>query len=138
MANFKNLVLEETDSGCIVPTSHKLNQDGYFRKQIKHPDGVVRPVMYHRWVWEQANGPIPNGYEIDHKCRNRACCNIDHLQLLTITEHKVKTNSERYADRLQAAKEYWIKTQCTGTELGKVFGVTYSTGCRWIRDWKSE
>lgn len=27
----KPLVLVKNDSGCIVPLSHKLNQDGYFR-----------------------------------------------------------------------------------------------------------
>lgn len=27
----KKLILEATETGCIIPTSHKLNQDGYFR-----------------------------------------------------------------------------------------------------------
>ncbi len=29
----KKLILEATETGCIIPTSHKLNQDGYFRKR---------------------------------------------------------------------------------------------------------
>lgn len=127
------LVLQQIDSGCIISTSHKLNPDGYLRKRIDN-----KLVMYHRHVWEQHNGPIPEGYEVDHKCRNRACCNIDHLQLLGISEHKVKTNKERYRERFEKARAYWIDTGCNGYELGEVFDVTWSCGYRWIRMWKRE
>lgn len=37
----------------------------------------------HRWAWEQANGKIPAGMVIDHKCWNRACVNVDHLRVVT-------------------------------------------------------
>ena len=40
-------------------------------------------VLVHRYVWEQANGKIPEGLEIDHQCRNRACCNVKHLRAVT-------------------------------------------------------
>lgn len=33
----------------------------------------------HRWAYENLVGPIPDGLQIDHLCRNRACCNPDHL-----------------------------------------------------------
>jgi len=49
--------LKQIETGCIIPTSHKLNHDGYFRKY----DGK-RLVMYHRTVWEAENGEIPDGY----------------------------------------------------------------------------
>lgn len=42
-----------------------------------------RMVRVHRYVWEQAKGKIVGGKVIDHKCRNRACCNILHLRLVT-------------------------------------------------------
>lgn len=34
----------------------------------------------HRVVYELLIGPIPEGTEIDHLCRVRACCNPDHLE----------------------------------------------------------
>lgn len=34
----------------------------------------------HRWSYEQAKGPIPEGMELDHLCRNRKCVNPDHLE----------------------------------------------------------
>lgn len=42
-----------------------------------------RGVLVHRYVWERTHGPIPQGLEIDHQCRNYACCNAKHLRLVT-------------------------------------------------------
>lgn len=83
-----------TDSGCYVPVNHRTNQDGYLRLSFKK-----RMLMFHRVLWEEKNGPIPEGYEVHHKCGVRCCCNTDHLELLEGTEHAVLTNKERYLDR---------------------------------------
>jgi hypothetical protein len=37
----------------------------------------------HRVSFEIANGVIPDGLEIDHICRNRACVRPDHLRAVT-------------------------------------------------------
>lgn len=133
----KELILETTETGCIVPTSHKLNQDGYFRyRRIGSVKGRSPLVMYHRIVYEDSYGEIPDGHEVDHKCRNRACCNLEHLQLLTISEHKAKTNKERSEDIKVPAKKYWQETGCTGTHLGNRFNVSFSAACKWVREWK--
>lgn len=130
----KTLVLhQDKDTGCIVPVSHKLNQDGYFRKRIGN-----RLVMYHIHIWEKHHGKLPDGFEVHHLCGNRACCNIEHLEALDGHYHTVQGNQERYQERYQEAKTFWIATECTGTELGNRFGVTFSTGCKWIRQWKKE
>lgn len=50
--------------------------------------------------------------------------------------NKVEHNSTRYADRKAKAKEYWKLYKCTGTKLGEVFGVSFSSACKWIREWK--
>jgi len=88
-------------------------------------------------VWEENHGAIPAGYEIDHLCHNRACCNIEHLQCIPIVAHKVKHNTARYADRKQAAKEYWLShVEITGTALASLFNVSFGSACKWIREWK--
>jgi HNH endonuclease len=40
-------------------------------------------VTTHQAMWEQLIGPVPDGLELDHLCRNRSCCNPDHLQPVT-------------------------------------------------------
>jgi transposase len=42
----------------------------------------------HRWFWEQRNGPVPEGYDLDHLCRVRHCVNPDHLEVVLPIENK--------------------------------------------------
>lgn len=134
MAKEKPLVLVRDSNGCITPSSHALNQDGYFRKWIP---SEKRMIMYHVWKWKEAGNTIQDGYEINHKCCNRACCNVEHLECIHGKDHAILTNRSRYAPRKAAAYEYWKEYGCTGVYLGKVFGVTFSSACSWIREWKA-
>jgi hypothetical protein len=45
-------------------------------------------VMAHRYAWERANGPIPDGLQVDHLCWNRACVNVKHLRLATRSQNQ--------------------------------------------------
>jgi hypothetical protein len=51
--------------------------------------GQIAPGVYahmmlaHRWGYEQFIGPIPEGLQLDHLCRNRPCVNTDHLEPVT-------------------------------------------------------
>lgn len=46
-------------------------------------DGTRRARVAHRVVFERARGPVPQGKELDHLCRNRKCVNPSHLEVVT-------------------------------------------------------
>ena len=75
------------ESGCIVCLSHRLTPDGYFRKLWA--DGAEQ---FHRFIYRAHKGEIPEGHEVDHACRNRACCNPEHLRALPEGWHSALTS----------------------------------------------
>lgn len=51
------------------------------------PIGRSGRVLAHRWAYEHLVGPIPAGLTIDHLCRNRACVNPSHMEVVTRGEN---------------------------------------------------
>lgn len=64
----------DPETGCWNWSRH-VRADGYGWGY----DGV-RQTLAHRVIWERLRGPLPEGTELDHLCRNRRCVNPDHLQ----------------------------------------------------------
>ena len=62
-----------------------------------------RMVYAHRWAYEYAIGPIPEGYQIDHLCRVPLCVNPAHLEAVTPSENTIRTLPYRKPRRVAAA-----------------------------------
>ena len=134
-------------NGCWLWTGHKVGKGyGEFRCQ-----GVRSQA--HRFAYEQAFGPIPEGLCVCHKCDTPACVRPDHLFLGTIadnnadrsakghyargrlhpnaklTEEQVKEMRERHAAgavQKQLAQEYAVST-------GLVGHIVTGRAWRWVR-----
>lgn len=65
----------------------------YLHKRIGGRKGKMR--LAHHIVWEDKNGPIPDGYEIHHIDRDKKNNDLENLRMLTISEHQ-KIHSNNY------------------------------------------
>lgn len=76
--------LPDPETGCMAWTGVKI-RCGYGRFWL---GGSM--YLAHRVAWTLVNGPIPPGLVIDHLCRNRACVNPLHLEVVTNRENTVR------------------------------------------------
>ncbi len=51
-------------------------------------------IGVHRVTYEHWNGKIPDGYHVDHLCRNVGCCNPMHLEAVTPKENGVRRSTK--------------------------------------------
>jgi hypothetical protein len=83
--------------GCWLWTG-QANKGGYGAFSVgSRYDGNRRGVRAHRWAYEALVGPIPEGLQLDHLCRNPPCVNPAHLEPVTHAENMrrwAQTNRE--------------------------------------------
>ena len=71
----------ETEDGC-WEWRRTRNRNGYGQIGVGGKTKVA-----HRVAYELAIGPIADGLQLDHLCRNRACINPAHLEPVTQSEN---------------------------------------------------
>ena len=123
---------------CLDPGFGYENGDGYVRiwNYPKGEDGA-RLVMRHRWFWELQVGEIPDGYEIDHVCKNRRCCNIEHFRCIPKSQHVVENNTSRYSRdynnfAIDLLKYHYLQ-DLSQPKLAAKYSKSQSTICNWLK-----
>lgn len=82
---FENFVARDPNSGCWIWAGCTENGGyGIFTRSAEHGS---KPIMAHRYSYEQSVGEIPEGLVIDHLCRVRCCVNPNHLEPVTHKEN---------------------------------------------------
>lgn len=72
-----------SDDGCWLWRG-PVQTTGYARIYI--PETRTQ-VHAHRYAWQRANGPVPEGMQLDHLCRIRHCVNPQHMEAVTQAEN---------------------------------------------------
>lgn len=78
---------EVMPTGCIEWRGF-INPKGYGRARL----GGVKTTV-HRVAFMVHVGPIPEGFEIDHLCRNRCCINPAHLEAVSHAENTLRSDN---------------------------------------------
>lgn len=80
--------------------SERVNIYGYIEVKVAEPN---RWMLKHRIVWEQANGPIPPGHNVQFRNGNALDCRLENLYMISKREQFMTQNSiyARYPKELQ-------------------------------------
>lgn len=111
----------------------------------RHVKGAGHPVISvmgkhqsaHRVIWEDSNGPIPEGQCVLHTCDRPRCVNINHLflgdrrdNMLDMWEKKrgvvgdAHPNAQFSEDDVRYIRDH---TEISGAEFGRLYGVSPNT-----------
>ena len=92
--DFVQIVLDQLPTGSCIPWPGAISKDGYGQ---------------HRLVWSRFTGsPAPgrkDGLTLDHLCRNRACVNPAHLEVVSHRENVLRGNT---VPAMHAAKTHCV------------------------------
>lgn len=102
-----------TECGCLIWMGPVSKRTGYGHMVIK-----AQAKMPHRVAWEVANGPIPAGMMVLHRCDVRTCINPEHLFLGT---HKDNMR-DMAAKRRAAAGDQNGSTKLTPQQVCEIRG----------------
>jgi hypothetical protein len=100
-------------------------------------------VYEHRWVWEQAHGPIPTGYHVHHLNEIKDDNRLENLALRDGRAHVRQHTTERHARgainkqgrRLQLDDALIARRRAEGAsfrQIGRELGVSHPTIARHV------
>jgi hypothetical protein len=114
---------ERQVNGCLLYTNNK-KKNGY--SQTSYGDEMM-PV--HRVVFLLSGKTLSPNFDVHHKCHNRACIEITHLEALSRSQHALLSEKDiaQRNQRLRALLHYdptveLLPITVTSTTLGALWG----------------
>lgn len=121
-------------------------RDGRWYCQWREPGSRhVLKQLEHRWVWEMAHGPIPEGFHVHHINHDRCDNRLENLQIMPGHEHRDMHAREREDHRLIGGVEFRRCGRChvykPTAEFSRRAAGTYHGYCKrcvadYLRDWR--
>jgi hypothetical protein len=88
-----------------------------------------RSILAHRIAWEDANGTaVPEGWTVDHLCRNRACVNPEHLEAVPHWKNVRRGSRTKYSDAVIADVIRMRSEGATWREITERHGISRAQG----------
>lgn len=119
-------------AGAIAGTK---NARGYWTVQV-----CGKKLRAHRLLWEMHNGPIPDGYVVDHINQDLSDNRLENLRLATLSENNCNA---RRAKREHPRGVYYTGTCWRGEfwKDGKRYRKkhsSYEVICKWVQEKRLE
>ncbi len=95
------------------------SEDGYGRLYV---GGRPKPHYRHahRVAWERANGPIPDGMLVCHRCDNPSCVRLDHLFVGTAADNNHDRDRKGRSAPLPSTRARAMRAKSSGLGNAKI------------------
>lgn len=138
-----NIKYDTTSPSCLVwlkgrragAVAGTRKAKGYWEVQV-----CGKKLRVHRLIWEMHNGPIPEGYVVDHINQDPSDNRLENLRLATLSENNCNA---RRAERERPRGVYYTGTCWRGEfwKDGKRYmkkHSSYEVICKWVQEKRLE
>jgi hypothetical protein len=92
----------------------------------------------HRVMWTITRGPVPDGLDLDHLCRNTRCINPDHLEPVTRSENLLRSPlMDRNSHRTHCVRGHEFTEENTRRKPGNGHRVCKECMRMHLRNWRA-
>ena len=115
----RKIAAHQFKKGQVRLSSHTYRPVGYEHTHTSNGRKYVyikiaadrKMVLKHRWLWEQANGPIPKGCNVQFKDGNTLNCVLENLYLISRAKQLRKNFDDLPEDRKAETRKKAIETR---------------------------